>query len=186
MENQQSEASSFKEIYFSEYESLFKAALYIVKDSVVAEDVVQEVFTKLWERKEGSSEILNLKSYLFRMTKNLAFDIYSSSKKLKAVVLELERTEMVAKDSEQDLAFRNALQEAVSKLSPKCRLIFSLSRFEGLSNNEIAEHLDISKRTVETQISNALKAFRTDLKPIFEAHLMFAIGATLTSFLRQI
>jgi RNA polymerase sigma-70 factor (ECF subfamily) len=67
---------------------------------------------------------------------------------------------------------KSAIEKAVSELTPKCRLVFSMSRFEGLTNDEIAEHLDMSKRTVETQISNALKMFRSDLKHFFEEYLV--------------
>lgn len=179
-------ATSFKELYFKEFESLLRIALYIVKDSVVAEDIVQEVFSKVWEKRESLSEIENLKSYLVQMTKNKAFDLYSASKKMNTVILELEETEKSVEDSELDFLFRKALEKAVSQLTPKCRLIFSLSRFEGLTNEEISVYLNISKRTVETQISNALKAFRTDLKPIFETHLALITGLSVISLLQQI
>ncbi|GAB5410084.1 MAG: RNA polymerase sigma-70 factor [Balneolaceae bacterium] len=178
-------STSFKTLFFKEYESLLKIALYIVKDYSIAEDIVQEVFAKLWEKKEELYSVKDVNAYLAQMTRNLAFDKYKASLKLKKTKLELS---FISEDSpsENEPEIKKALEEAVSHLSPKCRLIFSLSRFEGLSNNEISEYLNISKRTVETQISNALKAFRTDLRPIFEAHLSLIAGLSIASILQQL
>lgn len=165
--------AEFKAFYFQLYPILFKLSSYILKDAVEAEDVVQEVFLSLWKKKEELNKIEDLKSYSIRIVQNKAFDILKASKREKDKILELERVDEISNNPELDKEadIRKVLERAVSQLSPKCRLIFSLSRFEGLSNDEISEYLEISKRTVETQISNALKAFRGELKPIFEYNL---------------
>lgn len=160
----------FRELYLNYYPIIFKVAVYILKEESVAEDTVQEVFMKLWKTPSILTDVEYIKAYLISMTKNLAFDKLKAQKKENKQVLQLERTPE-DRDAIADEEFRKALEKAISKLPPKCRLIFSLSRFEGLSNDEIAEYLEISKRTVETQISLALKAFRGDLRPIFESYL---------------
>lgn len=176
----------FKAFYFKEYNRLVRVSEYIVKDFGVAEDVVQEVFVKLWERKNDMTDVKNLGAYVHQMTKNISFDKLKNSRSLQQKILELQNKEEFERDEKTEQELKQALGIAVSKLPPKCRLIFSLSRFEGLSNDEIAEYLDISKRTVEKQISNALKAFRTDLRPVFENHLSVIIGASLLPLLQQL
>ena len=163
--------SEFRVIYFEYHPITFRVAMYISKNEEEAEDVVQEVFLKLWEKKEYISEIDNLKAYLVMMTRNLAIDKLRDSKKERETILELSHDDPEAETSQEIEQLQKVLEEVVSKLPPKCRLVFSLSRFEGLSNEEIAEYLDISKRTVETQISLALRSFRGELKPELERKL---------------
>ncbi|MEQ9264207.1 MAG: RNA polymerase sigma-70 factor [Balneolaceae bacterium] len=165
--------AEFKVIYFQLYPNLFRVGSYILKDGAEAEDVVQEVFLTLWEKRNELHKINDLKSYAIRTTQNRAFDRLKASKKEQERILEIEPDMESYSGFELNEVddFRETLEIAVSRLTPKCRLVFSLSRFDGLSNDEISEYLGISKRTVETQISNALKAFRGELKPIFEQRL---------------
>ena len=157
--------SEFRELYFKYHPVAFRVAMYISKNPEEAEDVVQEVFLKLWESRENIPEIQNPEAYLVRVTRNLAIDKLRDSKKERETILELTLNDPDSVESPEMEQLRKVLEEMVSQLPPKCRLVFSLSRFEGLSNDEIAAYLDISKRTVETQISLALKAFRGELKP---------------------
>lgn len=175
----------FKELYLNYYPIIFKVAVYILKEERISEDTVQEVFMKLWNNPSIFSEIENVKTYLISMTRNLSFDKLKKQKKERDHILHLESVSSEKEETDEE-AFRKILELAVSKLPPKCRLIFSLSRFEGLSNDEIAEYLDISKRTVETQISLALKAFREDLRPIFESYFSNIGIPFLALFLQQL
>lgn len=150
--------------------------MYILKDQSAAEDMVQNVFLKLWDNRDHLGEIQNLKSYLLSMTKNASLDELSKNVRLEEVNKIPLRFEEDKNSHQEEL--RLALEKAVSQLSPKCRLIFSLSRFEGLTNDEIANHLALSIRTVETQISLAFKKFRTDLKHCF---IEFLVGFLLAT-----
>ncbi len=183
-ENQITE-NEFRELYLNYYPIIFKVAVYILKEEGEAEDTVQEIFIKVWKNPSLLSGVEYIKSYLISMTKNLAFDKLKAQKKESEHILELEKTKEETESVEEE-EFRKALEKAVSELPPKCRLIFSLSRFEGLSNDEIADYLQISKRTVETQISLALKAFRGDLRPIFKSYLSSVGIPFLTLFLQQL
>ncbi len=177
--------SEFRELYLEYYPILYGIAVYVLKEESVAEDIVQDIFLKLWKHPSILSKADSIKAYLISMARNSAIDHLKKIKKERDQILQLE---YIGENEElkQDDEFKKAFEIAVSKLPPKCRLVFSLSRFEGLSNEEIAEYLQISKRTVETQISIALKAFRQDLRPIFEAQLTLAGVTIITLLLQQI
>lgn len=177
----------FKELYVQHHPMLFRVATYVVKDASIAEDIVQDTFLKIWKQAPRFNSIDNWASYLGMMVRNAAFDELRKQKKEENLVLRL-KADHISEDEDEvfDDDFKKALELAVSKLPPKCRLIFSLSRFEGLSNDEIADYLDISKRTVETQISLALKAFRTDLRPVFEAFLPTLASGVITILLQAL
>lgn len=165
----------FKSFYFEYYAMAHRTAVYILKDTDAAEDVVQTVFLKLWDKREKLPTISNPKAYVLQMARNGALDALKKENSLEEQCLSLEYANEEHEVSGNSEEIRQAIERAVSALSPKCRLVFSLSRFEGLTNPEIAEHLDISIRTVETQISNALKLFRTDLKHYFIEFLVWGL-----------
>jgi RNA polymerase sigma-70 factor, ECF subfamily len=176
--------SHFKQIYFRHYARVVRVAYYILKDKDVSEDIAQDVFLKLWSKKKTLTEIKSIEGYLVQMAKNEAFDYLEKAKKESENLISL-REEMKLTSGVNDSSideFRKSLEKGLSKLSPQCRLVFSLSRFEGLSNSEIADHLTISKRTVETQISNALRVFREDLRSTKEGTLV-SISKVLAVFL---
>jgi RNA polymerase sigma-70 factor, ECF subfamily len=172
--------SIFKDIYFRHFAKVKRVAYYIIKDSVVAEDIAQDVFLKLWNKRGQLSSIQSMEAYLVQTTKNEALNYLDTIKKESNTLISLQLDTSITEVTPSTEEFRKALEKGVSMLAPQCRLIFSLSRFEGLDNEEIAVHLGISKRTVETQISTALRMLRTDLKHIVWSHLnpLFLIALT--------
>ncbi|MEP3389188.1 MAG: RNA polymerase sigma-70 factor [Reichenbachiella sp.] len=158
---------NFKDLYFEFYEAALRTAIYVLKRQDAAEDVVQNVFLKLWDKRGQLDQLNNPKAYIMQMARNGALDVIKKGDYLGEEFIPLEFEEDLVDTSIEHDDMRKAIEQAVGQLSPKCRLVFSLSRFEGLTNPEIAEHLDVSIRTVETQISNALKSFRTDLRHYF-------------------
>ncbi|WP_372775823.1 RNA polymerase sigma-70 factor [Mangrovibacterium sp.] len=139
-----------------------------VEDRDVAEDLVQDFFFKIWVGKTTLEINTSLKSYFFASLKHRSIN-YMKHVKVKeeygrhfkdnhkrvneSLIWEFTEPELV-----------EIIDCAINKLPPRCREIFLLSRFEGVDNQRIAEELGISKRTVELQISNALKQLRIDLK----------------------
>ena len=155
------------------YEFLVKTAYYLTFDKQVAEDQAQDVLVKIWERRHNLPTDLNFKGYLFRMVRNNSLD-YLKQKNSGDSHLErflyFTQDPIDTPDHPEEL-IKN-ISAAMSSLPPKCRLIFSLNRFEGLTNDEIAGYLKISKRTVETQISKALRLLRTELKDLWNQGFM--------------
>ena len=161
-------------LFNKHYQTLVGTAVYLTFDKDIAEDLSQEVFVKLWEKRNHLPNELNFKGYLIRMVKNSALD-YLSKVKLTESGLEqfLHITESGGEISiERQAEIKQKISDAIAVLPPKCRLIFSMNRFEGLTNDEIATYLEISKRTVETQISKALRILRTELKTLWDQGLM--------------
>lgn len=176
--NGYSSENEFKQLYLEYYPLAVRTAMYILKSATLAEDVAQNVFLKLWGNRDQLSQIKNLKSYIVRMSQNGALDTIKDSSMLVNEDLSLIFDDTQSEIGKEQLVIKKSLENALSVLSPKCRLVFSLSRLEGLSNDEIADYLSISIRTVETQISTALKRFRSDLKHLFVELVCLAVLLT--------
>lgn len=134
----------------------------------VAEELTQDIFFKLWARREQMSEIASLKTYLYRAVRNQALNWLRRRK------LERRWEEEQAEDSEPTTSAHTdddtteqevvaLVRAAIDRLPPRCREIFLLSRDGGLTYNEIAATLEISVKTVETQMGRALKSLRGSL-----------------------
>lgn len=154
---------AFKQVYHTYFEPLCRFADFYSSDKSVAKDVVQQVFLKLWESGKDVREISNIKSYLFTSVKNQVLNDQRKNR----VMEELESEEVAADFNISDTLDGQELQEKIERLieslPEKRRYIFRLSREEQQSYKEIAELLDISPRTVENQISKALKYLKEQI-----------------------
>lgn len=157
----------FDYIFNYYYSSLCAFSAQYINDRNTTEDLVQDFFVSLWIDASHLQIKSSLKSYLFAAIKNRCLDHQKHQKvteKYRNFILfsaysGSESTDHYFAESE----LRLAIQKSMEKLSPRCREIFELSRFKGVSNQEIADQLGISKRTTEVQISNALKILRKEL-----------------------
>ncbi|MCD4792776.1 MAG: RNA polymerase sigma-70 factor [Bacteroidales bacterium] len=165
-------AKAIKNIGIKEFEQLFKEyytglcffALRYTEDKEAAEEVVQDVFYTLWEKREKITIKTSVKSYLHIAVRNKCLQkinhLKVKQKYLKAVN-EQDKISTIRPDD--NLIYNESIEifnEALSKLPEKCRTIFKMSRFEGLKYKEIAFELSISVKTVEAYITKALKHFR--------------------------
>lgn len=161
------------------YSGLCAYAELIVRDQKAAEDVVQDFFISLWIKHNNIQVIHSLKHYLFASVKNRSIDfIRKENNKLKQISAnhnkeKAEKNLSLYWFAESEL--QAELNKSLEKLPKRCSEIFRLSRFEGLKNQEIADKLNISKRTVELQISNALKQLRKDFKPYLPTFLILVL-----------
>lgn len=148
------------------YSSLCAFCLHYIDDRDDIEDLVQDFFVCLW-MEAPHLKIISLKSYFFSSVKNRCLDYrkhHKITEKYKTFLLFSQNNEEdTAEDFFVESELRQTIQSSLEKLPPRCREIFELSRFNGLSNQEISDKLGISKRTVELQISNSIKSLRNEL-----------------------
>lgn len=153
------------EIAFKQYrEILFKHAFYVVRDMDEAEDVIQEVFTTLWEKRASIPIDAKLSSFLYRMTRNRVLNKLSHQKVMDNYIQHvlIEQSEQPS-NSDLDLIGKELaaiIESEINKLPTRMREVFNLSRNEGLSHKEIAELLQISEGTSKLQVSKALAILR--------------------------
>lgn len=166
--NDKNSRSSKNEIEFL-FESLFekhetpvyRLALRVTKSHLHAGDIVQEVFLKIWEHREELKNIRNTDAWLTRIVKNKLIDFMrktSADDRLKATLWReintaQNETEQLLEAKESD----NLLNAAVNELPPQRKLVYQLNRESGLSYQQIADKLSISKHTVKNQLSTALR-----------------------------
>jgi RNA polymerase sigma-70 factor (family 1) len=167
---------AFDAIYARHWPDLFKHAYYTLKCRDMAMDVVQEVFTWLWLHRE-EVQITSLKHYLKAATRFKMANYIRASKNRQVVMNDLQYTTTTVVNPD-DLALRElqaVIAQAVAALPGKCREVYSLSRNEQLSHAEIASRLNISMKTVENQITIALKRIR-----LFIGHSMVIVYLLLS------
>ncbi len=154
----------FELVFNHYYSGLVVYADQIINDAVISEDIAQSGFMKLWETRE-TIEIRSFRSYFMQCIKNRCIDHLRTQQVKQRFDKQIPETSSMV--TEEDLWTKNELSEllerAMEDFAPRCREIFFMSRYENLKIAEIAEKLDISKRTVETQISKALKILRIKL-----------------------
>ena len=159
---------SFEQIYRQYWKKLYLYAFNVLREREICEDIVQEIFLDLWAKKHDV-QISDLNSYLYQSVRNQIFNYFRRSKYKKQL---LEKFNQVSKEYkiheiyEKD-EMKAHMKNAVSGLSEQRRLIFQMSRYEGLSNKEISENLNISLQTVKNQISESLKFIRKSLKNLY-------------------
>lgn len=146
-----------------------------VNDQDVAEDIVQDFFVRLWTNSSKIDITSSLKSYFFTSVKNRAFNHLKHiqvKENFSAQSMNGQREEYSNWEfTEPELT--DLIEKGMQKLPPRCREILILSRFEGKDNAKIAEMLGLSKRTIELQISNALKILRFELKDYLPSMLLY-------------
>jgi RNA polymerase sigma-70 factor (ECF subfamily) len=174
---------SFEAVFKTYFKALHAYAMAILKESETAEEVVQSVFLKLWERRETLEISSSLKAYLYRAVYHDSLN-HIKHLQVKRKHWDHAHYEMTQgkpeQVGEQIKGQENELYEryhlALEKLPEKCRMVFNLSRFEELKYQEIADRLEISIKTVEAHMGKALKTLRVELAEFLPLLLMFLIN----------
>lgn len=136
-------------------------ALRIVGDSGDAEDVVEDAFLKTWQRVEAGLEIDNFRSFIYRAVHNECVSFLRAKKE----TVEIDAIAEIG-DEEIDTSIRDArIWQAVDRLPDKCREIFLMSKRDGMTNEEIADELGLSVKTVKNQLTKAFSRMREALSP---------------------
>ena len=167
MVNFNTDERSFDSIYLECYPSLYQYAYTMVNDDILAEEMVHQVFLKILEKKEPMTIHTSMKSYLYRAVHNECLNYFKHEKVKQAHVSnsgnELNYHTETPSGKMQYKELETRLRLAINELPEQCRIVFQLSRYEELKYAEIALQLGISIKTVENQISKALKRLRIQL-----------------------
>lgn len=168
----------FEALYRFYYPRLCQFVFRYVKSKATAEDVVHNVFHKVWKNRAGLKANGKLRAYLYTAVRNESFKHLNKRKKDAFAEFDdltfLKSREINPEDKMDAKEFQQAVQVAISKLPERRRSIFLMSREDKLTYREIAEVLDLSIKTVETQISRSLKHLRKEL-----AHFISSEGISI-------
>lgn len=163
----QGDEKAFEVIFHRFYPVLCSFAAQFTKDDNIAEEIVQDLFIRLWEKKSFISIEFSLENYLLKAVKNQCIN-FLEQKKVQQKKIDDYLAENKTNQSDDfsffDLDLIHKIEESIASLPKKRREIFLLSREEGLKYSEIADVMNISIKTVETQMGLALKTLRKKLK----------------------
>ncbi len=164
---------AYKQLFQMFYPSLVSFAVSIIKSKELSEEIVSDVFIKIWEKRHQLDKVENLTYYLFTAVKNKCFNQLHSQKNKNG--LEINDTIFEFKslyhDPEQKMISAETIsqiQKAIQELPPRCRLIFKLVKEEGLKYKEVAELMQLSVKTIENQMSLAFKKIGTVINHKFD------------------
>lgn len=166
--------AAFKVIYNTYYPKLYYFVLEFIPLKETAENIVQDTFVTLWNKRNVLKDNSNLSSYLFTVAKNNALNslrdqkynqkIISNTQDVGELKLNFEALSTVDTSVCAFTDIEKIIEETLFSLPPQCRKVFELSRFQEMKNREIAEELNISIKTVEGHISKGIRTFRIALK----------------------
>ncbi len=152
---------AFNLLFKEHHRSLCISALVILKNEKIAEDIVQDVFLKVWTKKEEIKDINNIVGYLYTSVRNACFDELRKTRFTEDIIeVELSDQALDPFHSVQIKELGKHLKEASESLPGQCREIFELVHIDGKKYQEVADQLGISINTVKTQLKRALVKMR--------------------------
>lgn len=170
---------AFDTLFRKYYQALCRFAYLFTGDKDEAEDAVQTAFITLWEAKSAITITRSLKAYLYQMVRNnVLMQVRKSGTRLQYEQQYVDAQDALIPDENPltDDEINIMVLKGMAMLPEKCRLIFSLSRYDGLTYEEIAEYLEISPKTVENQMGIAFQKLREFLLPVWKRMLIFFGG----------
>ncbi|MCC8154977.1 MAG: RNA polymerase sigma-70 factor [Tannerellaceae bacterium] len=160
---QEGDERVFKYLFDTYFTTLCRFSFYYCRDTSVAEDIVIDLFGGLWEKRESLEIRISIKSYLFQSVRNKTFN-YLRDNDSSVVSNNLELVKAYNEENSIELKeLESLIEEAIYTLPEKCKEVFLKSRKENLTNKEIASGMDITTKTVEAQITKALKHIKAYL-----------------------
>ena len=168
---------AFTELYNRYFKILFNYTFSKVNDEFIAQEIVQELFVSIWQKRNTNS-ILVCRPYLFSIAKRLIITHYRKQNTRQQHYSEWTyRTDLLSENTDHQLLtsdLENSYQDSLQLLPPKCKQVFLLSR-QGHPNRKIAEELSISEKTVEQHISKALRVLKESMKEYITYSILFFI-----------
>ena len=169
--------AAYEELFMIHYKALALTAYRLLNDRNAAQDIVQDVFCTVWEKKDQLQITTSLKSYLFRMVINQSLNYLKKNKaQLSRETLYTSYLNTEVDTTTNGIDFKETekrIEQAINSLPPTCRLVFVLSRYEQFSYKLIASELNISVKAVENHMMKALKSLRNILSWLLFIHLIY-------------
>lgn len=164
----QGEKEAFRELFEKYAPKIYQFSLSYLRNEEDAKELVQEVFIKVWEKREILDASQNIKAYIFKIAVNTIYD-FIRHKNIENAFNDFARInfDIHSNNTWDTIIFeemKSTLNKLVAELPEQRRRIFNMSKRQGLSNDEIAQKLNISKRTVENQLYRALTFLKEHLK----------------------
>ena len=160
--------TAFRNLFDTYWEHLYSVALMLTKSEALAEDIVQEIFLKIWNKRTELPEVEKPDSYLFIIARNHIYNVLKQQQREEQYSKHIfDWFEGAKQNPESELLFKESaelLSKAVANLSTQQRAVYKLAREQGLSYHEVAAQLNISTNTVKNHLSIALKYIREYLR----------------------
>jgi len=162
------DVKSFEALYYALFNKLFKFCCYYVTQKEIAEDIISEIFVKCWENRKVNLHVINPETYLFVAVRNQSLKYLKKSSEVHITELEMcGEYPFSDNDNPQKELERKELHikldNAIEKLPLQAKMVFRLIKENGLRYKEVAEILNISPRTVQTQLFRAIDKLRATL-----------------------
>jgi len=165
---QNSDEAAFTEIYNRYWDKLFSVAYHRIHDELEAEEIVQDIFVSLWNRREAIQLVHSLNTYLSVAVKYQVITRLAQARRKRKyeeqLRLSADETVETTMNWLNEKELKRQIAQCVTSLPEKCRLVFLMSREQHLSNADIAQELQVAEKTVEGHITKALQVLRTALK----------------------
>lgn len=165
-----SDEEAFEKIYHHFHQQVFRFSLSYVKDPEFAREITQQVFIRIWEKRQKLSSSKPLEGQIFAITRNLTIDNLRKQARDKTLevnyLLVVSNTNQQTEDEITLSEYHQQVKQFINEMPPRRRLIFKMNKLEGLSMDEIAQSLSISPKTVDAHLQLAVKYLRKKLEGI--------------------
>jgi RNA polymerase sigma-70 factor (family 1) len=180
----QGKETAFRIVFDHYRDAIYSFALKVVRHEMLAEEIVQDVFVKIWINRSGLPEVRQFADFIYIIARNHTFNCLrrlARERKLNSTTTEeLQIAGVSAEATVLQRDYDRLLQQAVARLPPQQKLVYTLSREHGLSREEIAEQLNISAGTVKAHMGQALRTIRQYFKT-YDNSILSLIAAVLLS-----
>lgn len=154
------EGDAYQLLYKQYHVTLLQFATAYLKIKEPAEEIVNDVLYKVWQRKEHIAEIINLRAYLFMAVRNACLSQLAKQREEQGLLLDMPFKDLTTEDPESIIIsseLHDCIRNAINALPPRCRQIYEMVRIEGLRNKDVAVQLNISVNTIDAQLAIAFK-----------------------------
>lgn len=173
-------SKQFESIFRNHHKLLCDFAFNFVRDKDAAKDIVQDVFLKLWKNIDNVEVSDRIGNYLFKATAHTALNHLRGNERMFRINdnSDLDRSMALSQDTNgtEFSELEVLVERAIDRLPPRCKVIYLLSRHEGLKNRKIAETLGLSVKTVENQMTIALEKLRNEILPYIKHEIILIFG----------